>query len=239
MYHIVMCDDEKEILHTISGKVKDCFEKLELEAKYTALSSAEELLVLLEKEKIDVLFLDIDMPYFSGMDIAGMITERGIKTLLVFVTSHDALVYQTFVYRPFGFIRKTHFDEEIFDMAERLLTELTARREELILTKGQEIVKIRIEDICFVESEGNYVNISLKSDAGDTRVEKCRDTLTNISGELKGKGFVRCHKGYLVNVKDIRRTRGNEIELSGGQMIPIGRSYEKEVKRAILESMRR
>ena len=46
-------------------------------------------------EKYDIVILDIDMPYFSGMDIAGFIREKGLKTILVFVTSHDALVYQT------------------------------------------------------------------------------------------------------------------------------------------------
>ena len=233
MYHIVMCDDEKEILQTISRKVKSCFEKSGVEAEYTALSEAEKLIALLETEKADILFLDIDMPYFSGMDIAGMITERGLQTLLVFVTSHDALVYQTFVYRPFGFIRKTHFDDEIGDMVERLTQELAARREEIIFTRGQEILKIRIEDIYFAESEGNYVNIRVRSN----QVEKCRDTLANIGTELKGKGFIRCHKGYLVNAKYISRVRSNELELSDGTVIPIGRSYEKEVKRAILEYM--
>lgn len=234
MYHIVMCDDEKEILQTISHKIRACFEKSGVEAEYTALSKAEELIALLEREKADILFLDIDMPYFSGMDIAGMITERGLQTLLVFVTSHDALVYQTFVYRPFGFIRKTHFDDEIGDMTERLAQELEARREEIIFTRGQEIIKIRIEDIYFAESEGNYVNVR-----GKSNTERCRDTLTNMSRKLKGKGFIRCHKGYLVNAKYISRVRSNELELSDGTVIPLGRSYEKEVKRAILEYMRR
>lgn len=254
MYHIVMCDDEKEILQTISHKVKACFEKSGVEAEYTALSEAQKLITLLETEKADILFLDIDMPYFSGMDIAGMITERGLQTLLVFVTSHDALVYQTFVYRPFGFIRKTYFDDEIEDMIERLARELAARREEIIFTRGQEIIKIRIEDIYFAESEGNYVNIRVRSNKENSvrennmgqnnvkegsRVEKCRDTLANISTELKGKGFIRCHKGYLVNGKYIMRVRSNELELSDGTVIPIGRSYEKEVKQTILELMRK
>lgn len=239
MYHIVMCDDEKEILHTISGKVKECFKKFEIEAKYTTLSEAEELITLLEKEKIDVLFLDIDMPYFSGMDIAGMITARGLKTLLVFVTSHDALVYQTFVYRPFGFIRKTYFDDEISDMAERLIHELESGKEELIIIRGQEMVKILIDDIFFIESEGNYVNISIKSDEGVDTIVKYRDTLTNMGNELKGKGFIRCHKGYLVNAKYISKVRNGEMEISNGQIIPIGRSYEKEVRSAILELMRK
>ena len=60
----------------------------------------------------------------------------------------------------------------------------------------------------------------------------------NIDADLKGKGFIRCHKGYLVNSRYIEKVHGNELELSGGEVIPIGRSYDKDVKRMILELMR-
>ena len=72
------------------------------------------------------------MPYFNGMDIAGYINEKALHTILVFVTSHDALVYQTFAYRPFGFIRKTHIEEEIDELTERIKKELTDRKQELM-----------------------------------------------------------------------------------------------------------
>ncbi len=110
MYHIVICDDEKEILDDILRKVRNCFDENDILACYTGFDDARKLMECIQNKKIDVLFLDIDMPYHNGMDIAGYINEHGLKTILIFITSHDALVYQTFAYRPFGFIRKTHID---------------------------------------------------------------------------------------------------------------------------------
>ena len=110
MYHIVICDDEKEILQELSEKIKEQFERKNISAEYSCVDDSRTLMELLQTEKVDVLFLDIDMPYFSGMDIAGWITENGLNTILVFVTSHDALVYQTFAYRPFGFMRNRGAD---------------------------------------------------------------------------------------------------------------------------------
>jgi DNA-binding LytR/AlgR family response regulator len=78
-----------------------------------AVSDSRELIEKLKEGIVDVLFLDIDMPYYSGMDIASYINEHMLSTIVVFVTSHDALVYKTFAYRPFGFLRKTHIAEEI------------------------------------------------------------------------------------------------------------------------------
>lgn len=234
MYHIVICDDEKEILNNITQTVRMSFEQSSILAQYTALTDSRELVKILETQKVDILFLDIDMPYFSGMDIAKMITDRGLKTLLVFVTSYDALVYQTFAYRPFGFIRKSYFDKEIDEVIERLEKELLSWKEELILQKGREIIKIPMNDIYYMEANGNYIDIYTEN--GN---EKYRETMTKIEEELKGRKFVRCHKGYLVNTEYISRMNNNEIELTDGRRIPVGRSYEKEVKQTILELMRR
>lgn len=233
MYHIVICDDEREILKKIEKRIKTGFKQSDIPAVYTVLTDSRELVNVLDSKPVDILFLDIDMPYFGGMEIAKMITDRGYKTLLVFVTSHDALVYQTFAYRPFAFIRKSYFEEEADEVIRRLEKELIALHEELVIQKGQEVIKIPIDNICYMESEGNYINI--RTIDGN---EKYRNTLTNIEKEFAGKNFVRCHKGYLVNLKHISRLRNSEIELTGGMIIPIGRSYEKDVKRRILELMR-
>lgn len=141
MYQIVICDDEKKILEDISFKVKMALDKQEIQAEYLCLEDSRNLMEHLKEQKIDVLFLDIDMPYFSGMDIAAYINEKGLKTILIFVTSHDTLVYQTFTYRPFGFIRKTHLDEELEELAERIKKELFDRKEELTILKGQELTR--------------------------------------------------------------------------------------------------
>lgn len=236
MISIAICDDDNRILEDISAKVRTTFECHNIQAKYACFNDPRVLMKKLINEPLDVLFLDIDMPYFSGMDIAGFINEKEIKTLIVFVTSHDALVYETFKYRPFGFIRKTHIDEEINELVKRIDIELRNNQKELIIKKGQDIERLPIKDIVYVEAEGNYLNI--RTTAGEIRI---RETLSALSEELLHKGFIRCHKGYLVNIDRVNRIKGAELEVSqAGEniCIPIGRNYEKEVRRKILETMR-
>lgn len=236
MYHITICDDESEILYEIHKKVRRSFEENEVSAEFSCLEDSRELMQSLQNENIDVLFLDIDMPYFSGMDVAGAVNEMGLKTILVFVTSHDALVYQTFAYRPFGFLRKTHIDEELDELVKRIGKELLDRKQELVIQKGTEIIRILIKDIVYIEAEGNYLNICLKED-----VVKVRETMTKIEKELGCKGFIRCHKGYLINGEYIGKMKSTEIEMKYGQgskTIPVGRSYEKDIRKRIFELIR-
>ena len=159
MYHIAICDDESKILNDIYVKIETCFNEQEIEAKYFCTDDSHKMMEHLQKEKTDVLFLDIDMPYFSGMDIAAYLNEKKLNTILVFVTSQDALVYKTFVYRPFGFIRKTHIDDELKELVERIKNELNDRKQELVISKGQELTRIIIHDIMYIESQGNYLII--------------------------------------------------------------------------------
>lgn len=236
MHHVVICDDEKEILNDIYRKVRTCFDENNMSAKYTCIDDARELMECIGRERIDILFLDIDMPYYSGMDIAGYVNEQEWKTILIFVTSHDALVYQTFAYRPFGFIRKTHMDEELDELAKRVHKELLENQQELVIQKGQELSRILLNDIIYIEAEGNYLVLQLRNDK-----LRIRETMTNIENKLYGKGFIRCHKGYLVNAGYIEKLKSTEIQLKLGNenmALPIGRSYEKDVRKRILEILR-
>ena len=252
MYKIAICDDEKEILKIISTKIESVFQQKDIQATYYEINDSRVLMELLKKENMDVLFLDIDMPYLNGMDIAGYINEQGLHTILVFVTSHDALVYQTFAYRPFGFIRKSCIEEEIDELTERIEKEFIDRKQELILAKGTEIVRILINDIVYIESEGNYLNIYIYKNypeqlAMETKecksyVIKYRETMTNMEKELVHKGFIRCHKGYLVNGNYIEKFKSSEIEINYKEetkLIPVGRSYEKDVRKKMLIQLRK
>lgn len=236
MYHIAICDDESKILNDIHCKIADCFKEQDIPAEYFCTDDSKKMMEHLQQEKVDVLFLDIDMPYFSGMDIAAYLNENRLNTILVFVTSQEALVYQTFAYRPFGFIRKTHIDDELQELVLRVSKELNDRKQDLVVSRGQELIRILIQDMLYIESEGNYLNLYTKNDT-----IKIRETMTNMEKELCCKGFIRCHKGYLINGAHIEKLRSGEIDLQCGgttASVPVGRSYEKEVRKKIMEAMR-
>lgn len=237
MLKVVICDDEENILKEASYIVDKKLSEKQMSYNLQAINDARILLDELKENTIDVLFLDIDMPYYSGMDIASYISDNNLSTILIFVTSHDELVFKTFAYKPFGFIRKTHLDEEIDELVDRLSKELEFRKQELVIAKSGEIVKIPLNEISYIESDGNYLNIRTGEE-----IIRHRETMTNMENELKGKDFIRCHKGYLVNVNHIEKMKMSELVVKCGDddaILPVGRSYEKDVKKKIMESIKR
>jgi len=235
-YQIAICDDEQKILDDVAQKIASAFKQQKIETEYICMTYSAQMMEHLQTHAVDVIFLDIDMPIFSGMDIAAVLNEKYPNAILVFVTSHDALVYQSFAYRPFGFIRKTHLDEELSSVIERIGAELLRRKRDIVIVKGQERIRILIQDILYIEAEGNYLHIHTPNE-----VVRVRETMTNMEKELVEKGFLRCHKGYLINAEHIEKYKMTEVDLRLGdifQTIPIGRSYEKEVRSKIMEMLR-
>lgn len=233
MYNFALCDDQTEELNIMSEKISKNLSEYGISSECIKFSNPELLIEKLKSEKIDVLFLDIDMPTISGMDIAGFINENSISTLIVFVTAHDMLVYDTFRYRPFGFIRKSRFDNEIDFVIGQLLSELSKKHRKIIFHKGSEIITETVNDIIYIEAKGNYANI-VKTGG----ILKFRETLSNILMQSGGASLIRVHKGYIINPEYIKEFKTDSLKMSNNDIVPIGRSYEKEVKQQIIKLLR-
>ena len=233
MIYTAICDDEKRVLEEIAGKVHDAFQNLHCPIEIFQTEDPFALAEHMKSRKPDVLFLDMDMPRLSGMDIAQFLIDSGADTLLVFVTSHDALVYRSFQYHPFGFIRKSHFDEEIGSVAQSIVNELQKRNEYFMCKTSEGIFKVRFADILYFESESNYIRLH-----STHRLFRFRGTMGALESELSPRGFIRTHKGFLVNQQHIFAIQGDEIKLSSDELLPIGRTNRENVKKTILRYMR-
>lgn len=232
MYRIVICDDDGYVLGEMAKAIQKHLTSYGIAGEYITVENSVELPNLLTESQVDILFLDIDMPQINGMDIAKYVQENALPTLIIFVTEHDALVYDTFRYRPFGFIRKSHFSEEIVDTAHRLSQELAVLQNTLVFCKGQDIATEKISSVLYIEAEGNYIKV-VKTDG----ISRYRETLTGVEAQSSAV-LMRVHKGYLVNIRHIRRYKSNEILLCDGSLVPVGRSYEHEVRQRIIRLLR-
>lgn len=233
MIKVAFCDDEVKILENFSLKIKREFEKLNCEIDLYTTAHSIELLEYLKSCPVDILFLDIDMPTINGMEIAESLLNSEIKTLLVFVTGQDVLVYKSFEYHPFGFIRKTYFDEEITGVVKDLVEEIQKSSDTFLFKTNDSFNRIKLKDILFFESESNYLNLHTT----DT-VYKFRSTLLAIEKELSAKGFIRTHKGFLVNQEHIFSVKSESIILTDREVLPIGRTNRDEIKARIMRYMR-
>ena len=233
MINIVICDDERVILQKIRLLVEVFLKSKGVEFQIFTYENPIEMLNEIKSKKIDVLLLDIEFPEISGMEIAEKLNQLGIISLLIFVTSHESHVFESFKYGPYDFIRKRHYEAELTNSLERALATLSEMKKEYLLEQSDCSRSIPLNDIMYFESNANYVRVVLED-----KEFLQRKNLQQIETELTRYGFIRIHKGFLVNQKRIHILRADKVVLENGEELPIGRAYKEAAKNKILKYFR-
>ena len=197
--------------------------------------NAVEAYEIIVKEKVDVLFLDINMPVITGVDF-----YRSLKSppYLVFTTAYPEYAVAGFELEALDYLVKPVTFERFLKAAERIYDKMIARdRNNEPLTRNgavepadyifikhfSKLVKIFFDEILYLEAQKDFVKFVLKSDellAGMT--------LKEAEDVLPPSKFLRVHRSFIVSIKAITAMFGNTIEI-GKFQVPIGANHKGEV----------
>nr|WP_308628768.1 LytTR family DNA-binding domain-containing protein [uncultured Eisenbergiella sp.] len=232
MVRIAVCDDVREMLGILSEMVGKEAERLSEPFEICCFTKGNCLLEAHHKKPFQIIFLDISMPGMNGFEAAGRIGEmdRDSKPFLVFVTSREELVFDSFDYRPFYFVRKRDMDgmykdmEKIFDKVREYRLEEKEFILELPYNRKRSVL---CRDILYLISDGNYMVYILNT--GENI--KIRGTMRDTEKELEDYHFVRIHKRILVNMSYIQTIDTAKNEVFGDKIgyLEIGRNYKRDI----------
>lgn len=234
MFKIAICDDD---IHFLKGeRVMICKlmdqEYSNIEYKILEYTSGINLVKEYSKNDIDIIFLDIELDQEDGFDIAKKITllHKGAK--IIFVTSHENLVFESFVCRPVGFIRKRIFEQELESVMNRVVSEMIDNNMIIQVGESRNTYMLLLSSIRTIDTYQH--NIILKLEKGELIV---RDKLSRIEPILADKGFVTVNRGCAINMKYILKVEGGLVTLLDGSQISISRSKCKGVNKKYKEYM--
>ncbi|WP_347050142.1 LytR/AlgR family response regulator transcription factor [Flavobacterium olei] len=224
---IIVDDDEIDRLTAVSYAKK--FPVLEILGVF---ESAEEAVPFLEKEKIDILFLDIDMPGLNGIDFRKKALEVPV---CVFITAHPEHAVESFQIETLDFIVKPlkleRFTQTINRIEEFMeikikasLFEASIGGDTIYIKEGHEQTKVKLHEILYLEALKDYTLVITE--------KKRHCVLSSIGNLLKEEhfqSFVRVHRSYAVQKQYIQKINSNEIILNNNVIIPIGRSYKENL----------
>ena len=216
---IAICDDDQKDLDLIFTYVMKYSKQSNIEIKCDLYSDGKDLLDNLNNE-LDAVFLDIDMPNPNGIEVANTINEKFPELNIVFVTNRTELVFDIIKFRPIGFVRKNEIENEIIDTITRVQNEVYSRSVIYHNTTKNSTIKIKLNDIIFLESRGHNIEIHTKDS-----VQKIRATMSEYENKLNSYGFVRIHKGFIVNMRYISLINGRKIKLDDGTELTVGGNY--------------
>lgn len=182
--------------------------------------------------KIDLVFLDVNMPEISGLSFAKSINKE-IK--IIFTTAHreyavDGFDLQAVDYllKPISFERLQQAVYKYLGVVKEIaeqkpIEQVNVKVDFFFVKSDRKMIKINFTEICFVESLSDYIKIVLP---GKTVVT--RETISSIEARLPYEMFMRCHRSFIVSVDKIESFTSEFVEVSK-VAISISRSYRKDV----------
>jgi len=225
---LIVDDEDVDRLMTLSFAKK--FPQLNI---ISTCSSAEEAISILDKTAVDILFLDIDMPGFSGVELRKK--AMGVP-VCIFITGHAEYAVESFELETLDFIVKPlRFDrferavqriEQFLEIKEKAsLFELSFGDDIIYIKEGNEKSKIKLFDILYLEALKDYT--LLVTD------QKKHCIWSNIGSLLKQdpfQSFTRIHRSFAIQKQFVKKISSQEIMLSNNASLPVGRSYKESVK---------
>ncbi|MDA9627635.1 LytTR family DNA-binding domain-containing protein [Flavobacteriaceae bacterium] len=224
----MIVDDEpmaREIISSFVGKIHN----LELVATCKNVSEA---FSVLQKESIQLIFLDINMPEISGLSLAKSIQH---KSQVIFTTAYREYAIEGFdlqavdyLLKPISFDRFLKAVQKYFDLhvsKEIIKQEIVSEAKEtsIFVRSDRKMVKVRFKEINYIESLSDYVKIFTDKETIITR-----ETISNIESKLPSNEFLRTHRSYIVSMPKIDSFTNEFLELDK-KAIPISRSYKENV----------
>ena len=242
----VIVDDEKRGIDSLAWEINRLDYPIEIIKTFTKPQLALEFL---QEEKIDLLFLDIQMPKLTGFELLNELKE--INFSVIFVTSYDEYAIKAFRYSALDYLLKPVEQEELKASLERYTQDIVSSNtsqldEQLQIhafsNKGElpnkvafatkeTIEFIRPKDILYCEAVRNYTTIYLLS--GKMLVSK---TLKEVEAILTDYKFIRVHRSFIINPFFITRyvkTLGGSIIMEDGFEVPISRTKKEAVTRLL------
>lgn len=238
MLKIALLDDDKTALLISKGAIESFFQEKNIAISLDAFSSPINFLAMAEEENYRLVFLDIDMPEINGLEVGKKLKGFNPQTDIIYLSQREDLVFDTLQLHPFGFIRKSRIIQDFASFLELFVnTALNTNREnkKITISCKAETISADIDQVMYIEGNRNYQTFYLKDGSKfDARV-----LMGELESKLKENGFIRVHKGYLVNYLFIRMIGTNEVKLTNNKVLPLSSKRKDEIMEEYLSVTRK
>ena len=187
-------------------------------------------LEFLAKEKVDLIFLDINMPGVNGLQLLSALLE---KPMVIFTTAYTDYAVESYNLRAIDYLLKPITFERFLSSVNKavelftLKNKIPAASDFVLIKSGPQTHKVKVDDILYLEKEGNYLTVFTKE-----KKILIRENMTDVFDIIPKQGFVRVHKSFIVALKHISTFEVHQV-IIGSNKIPVGSSYREELMKQL------
>lgn len=199
--------------------------------------NAMEALAFLQQNTVDVIFLDINMPGFSGIELLKSTT---VKPLVIFTTAYAEYAVESYELQVFEyllkpikfsrFVQAVNKAKDFYLLKDNQLPKVSQesqiqsfKKNYLTVKADYKIYKLNFDELVYIEGMREYVTFHMTS-----KKVVALASLRSLEENLPADQFVRIHKSYIVSINKIDALEGNQIEI-GSIQLPVGKSFKENI----------
>lgn len=223
MLKIAVCDDNEEHISALRSMLDEWSAHKPFAVIIYEYQSAENFLFSYPDKPCDILLLDIEMKHLSGMELAKKLRENGDMLPIIFITGYSDYIGEGYDVEALHYLLKPIEKEKLFEVLDRY-TKKRDSQNDIVLSCGDKNIRVDSENIRYCEATGKKTEVHMP----DRNVLICHTGIHDLQ-KILGENFMFCHRSYLVNLSFIKSISKTEIEIDGGETIPLSRRLYKEV----------
>ena len=230
MITAIAIDDEPEAIDIIKFHAS----KLEYLNIVAHFYSPQKAIDYLRNNPIDLIFLDVNMPEISGIELLKKIK---VKPLVIFTTAYEQYAVESYKFDAIDYLLKP-IDFEDFQTSMNKVKKVILNNQKnnsdktfIFIKDGTKTIKLFYDDIILLKGCGNYVEFITETNKYSSRI-----TITQLLDKLPCHIFERVHNSFVINIEKIKKIEHNQITL-GNNEISIGESYKKPFYKRIKDRL--
>lgn len=232
MIRVAVCDDFPETVTQVNEYLVEYQQLRDVKLDIKSFYNAEELWEYLRINPCDLVILDIELVKMNGVELGQLIrTELNDHTMkIVYISAKDCYDRQLFEVQPLNFLPKPIDKEKLFKMIDLTIDLLRDTERFFVFENKQGTFRIRFNDIIYFESFDHDIKIAAVSGNYEFK-----SSLSEVLKQLSDSRFLQVHRSYIINYSNANHIKYEEIIMSNGDAIPVGRDRRKDVRKIISE----
>ncbi len=225
MMTCIAIDDEPKALEVIE---RYC-EKINLVNLKATFREPLKAIEFLNREKVDLIFLDINMPDINGMQLLQTLSPR---PLIIFTTAYSQYAVESYNLSAIDYLLKPITFERFLAAINKVISALPGKSSQalkdddrsIFIKSGPQTYQVKVDEILYLEKDGNYITVHLK----DKNI-LLRENMGDIFDLVPAADFIRVHKSYVVGIRHISMIEVHQL-IVNGEKIPIGSTYRDSLR---------
>lgn len=235
--NIAIVEDCREHSSILKHYIEEWSRNQKAKVQITEFANAEQFLFHNEEaDSVDAVFMDIQMPGISGVELARKLREKNRETAIVFTTGIDDYIAEGYELEAMHYLIKPVSEEKIYLCLDKVVEKKNSKEQYIVLNGNEDTFRVALSKIWWVSAMGHNSIMAIEDEAGNVSRVTVKNSMGYLEKELlQSNIFEKSHRSYMVNLMHIRSISKTDVTMDNNEKVPLSRRMYQNVNESFIK----